>query len=52
VVSPPPVLAYTCRSEICAAGQPVFAVTFSRTYRAVAAEKVIVTVLAEAGSKV
>src|SRR5438034_290224 len=41
---------YTSNSLICPAGQPVFAVMVSRTYRAVAAPKVTVTTLPAAGS--
>lgn len=41
----------TWNSEICPAGQPELAVTVTRKYRAVAAVKVRVTVLLEAGSK-
>jgi hypothetical protein len=41
--------AYTSNSDTCPAGHPVFAVTFTRTYRVVA-ETGIVTVLALAGS--
>ena len=49
----PPPLGKTSKSDSCPAFQPVLAVMFARTYRAVAALKVMVTVLLLAlGSKV
>src|ERR1700731_2277366 len=42
----------TWNSETCPAGHPVLAVKFSRTYRALAAGKVIVTVFPVEGSNV
>jgi hypothetical protein len=42
----------TWNSDICPAGQPVFAVMFTRRYRWVVAGNVRVTVLLVAGSKV
>ena len=41
---------YTSNSPICPAGQPVFAVMFSRTNRVVVGDRLMVTVLPVAGS--
>ncbi len=51
VMSPPETGPYTSNSEIWPAGHPVLPVMFSRTYRALAAVKLIVTVLLADGSK-
>jgi hypothetical protein len=47
---PPP--AYTSNSDSCAAGQPVFAVNVSLTYRRVPAGRLMVTLFPDAGLNV